>query len=96
MDSGIRLVAEHREKSQLIGDFLREAAVLWFALYPLEAFFNKSFDWFQSVLWILWADYFPQQFSGLDLTGRRTFPTNVCEPGCLFRSACIASILFKN
>jgi hypothetical protein len=30
----------------LIGDFLREAAVLWFALYPLEAYFNKNFDWF--------------------------------------------------
>ena len=30
----------------MIGDLLREAAVLWFALYPLEAYFNKNFDWF--------------------------------------------------
>jgi hypothetical protein len=39
-------MAERREKSQMIGDFLREAAILWFALYPLEAYFNKNFDWF--------------------------------------------------
>jgi hypothetical protein len=39
-------VAASREKSQMIGDLLREAAVLWFALYPLEAYFNKNFDWF--------------------------------------------------
>ena len=29
----------------MIGDFLREMSVLWAALYPLEAFFNKRFDW---------------------------------------------------
>jgi hypothetical protein len=29
-------LAEHREKSQLVGDFLREAAVLVGVLWPLE------------------------------------------------------------
>ena len=39
-------MTERQEKSQMLGELLREAAVLWFALYPLEAYFNKSFDWF--------------------------------------------------
>jgi hypothetical protein len=39
-------VAERREKSQMIGDLLREVAILWAALYPLEAFMNNKFDWF--------------------------------------------------
>jgi hypothetical protein len=30
----------------MVGDFLREVAVLWAALYPLEAIINKTFDWF--------------------------------------------------
>ncbi len=30
----------------MMGDLLREAAILWFALYPLEAYFNENFDWF--------------------------------------------------
>jgi hypothetical protein len=30
----------------MFGDLLREIAVLWAALYPLEAYFNKNFDWF--------------------------------------------------
>jgi hypothetical protein len=37
-------VAEHKEKSQLVGDFLRECAVLMFVLYPLEAYLQKQFD----------------------------------------------------
>lgn len=38
-------MAEHRKRSQLFGDFAREFAVLWAALYPLEAFLNHSFRW---------------------------------------------------
>jgi len=30
----------------MLGDFLREVAILWAALYPLEAIINKTFDWF--------------------------------------------------
>jgi hypothetical protein len=29
----------------MIGDLLREIAVLWAALCPLEAFMNNKFDW---------------------------------------------------
>ncbi len=39
----------------MIGDFLREVAVLWAALYPLEAYFNKSFDWIYCCLIFLMA-----------------------------------------
>ena len=38
-------MAEHREKSQLIGDFLREIAVLMIVFYPLEAQLQGRFDW---------------------------------------------------
>jgi hypothetical protein len=38
-------VAERREPSQLVGDFIREAAVLMFVLYPLEASLQNKFDW---------------------------------------------------
>jgi len=31
-------VAEHQEPSQLIGEFLREVAVLVFVFYPLEGY----------------------------------------------------------
>ena len=37
-------MAEHKEKSQRVGDFLRECAVLMFVLYPLEAGLQKQFD----------------------------------------------------
>jgi hypothetical protein len=38
-------VAEHRERWQLFGEFLREAAVLIFVLYPLEAYLDGKFKW---------------------------------------------------
>jgi hypothetical protein len=38
-------VAEHREKSQLFGDFLREIAVLVIVFWPIEAGFRGTFDW---------------------------------------------------
>ena len=38
-------MAEHKKRSQLVGDFVREVAVLWAALYPLEAYINHSFRW---------------------------------------------------
>jgi hypothetical protein len=38
-------VAERRQKSQLLGDFLREIAVLIIVFYPIEAGFNSKFDW---------------------------------------------------
>jgi hypothetical protein len=38
-------VAEHKKRSQLAGDFVREVAVLWAALYPLEAHMTHNFRW---------------------------------------------------
>jgi hypothetical protein len=38
-------VAEHKEKSQLIGDFLREMSVLIVVFLPLDAFFQNKLDW---------------------------------------------------
>lgn len=39
-------MADRREKSQLLGDFLREMAVLIVVLYPLDAALEGKFDWF--------------------------------------------------
>jgi hypothetical protein len=36
---------DHRDRSQLVGDFLREVAVLMIVFYPLEAYFQNKFDW---------------------------------------------------
>lgn len=38
-------MADHKEQSQLVGEFLRECAVLMFILYPLEAYLQNKFDW---------------------------------------------------
>jgi hypothetical protein len=38
-------VAEHREKSQLLGDFLRDVAILVVVFYPLDAGLQGRFDW---------------------------------------------------
>jgi hypothetical protein len=38
-------MADRREKSQLVGDFLREVAVLMVVLYPLEAYLERRFVW---------------------------------------------------
>jgi hypothetical protein len=43
-------VAEPRDRSQLVGDFLRECAVLMFVLYPLEAALQGKFDWWVYVI----------------------------------------------
>jgi hypothetical protein len=45
-------VAEHKERSQLIGDFLREIAALVSVFYPLDAYLQGKFDW-ESVIWAL-------------------------------------------
>jgi len=39
-------MAERQEKSQMLGDFLREMAVLIIVLYPLDAYLQGKFDWF--------------------------------------------------
>ena len=39
------LMAERQEKSQVLGDFLREMAVLIIVLYPLDAYLQGKFDW---------------------------------------------------
>jgi hypothetical protein len=41
----MRPVAAHKEQSQLVGEFLRECAVLMLVLYPLEAYLQNKFDW---------------------------------------------------
>ena len=51
----------------MIGDFLREAAILWFALYPLEAYFNKTFDGFNFGFMICIAGAF--MYLGMILEG---------------------------
>jgi hypothetical protein len=38
-------VVEHRKISQLVGDAAREVAILWAALYPLEAHMTRNFRW---------------------------------------------------
>lgn len=38
-------VAERQQKSQMLGDFLREIAVLVIVFYPIDAGFNRKFDW---------------------------------------------------
>jgi hypothetical protein len=38
-------VGERREKSQMLGDFLREMAVLIIVFYPIEAVFTSQFSW---------------------------------------------------
>ena len=61
-------MAEYREKSQMLGDLLREMAVLWAALYPLEAYFNKNFDWFHFAFTYSLAAAF--MYLGMILEGR--------------------------
>jgi hypothetical protein len=60
-------VAERSDKSQMAGSFLREAAVLWFALYPLEAYINHNFDWTQ--LCFVYAGAFAALYLGMILEG---------------------------
>ena len=38
-------MAEHREKSQMLGDFLRDVAILVVVFYPLDAYMQGRFDW---------------------------------------------------
>jgi hypothetical protein len=38
-------VADRKEPSQFVGEFLREVAVLIIVLYPLDAWFQHQFDW---------------------------------------------------
>ena len=51
----------------MIGDFLREASILWFALYPLEAYFNKTWDWAHFVFMLCMAGAF--MIGGMILEG---------------------------
>lgn len=48
-------MAEHREKSQLFGDALRELGVLIIALYPLDAYLQGKFDWWNFLLIFLFG-----------------------------------------
>jgi hypothetical protein len=43
-------VPERKERSQLLGDFLREVAVLLAVLYPLDAYLQNKFDWSNCIL----------------------------------------------
>jgi hypothetical protein len=43
-------VAEHRDKSQLAGDCLREMAVLIIVFYTLDTSLAGTFDWWNFVL----------------------------------------------
>jgi len=52
----------------MLGDLLREMAVLWAALYPLEAYFNKNFDWFHFAFTYSLAAAF--MYLGMILEGR--------------------------
>jgi len=53
-------VAEHREKSRMLGDFLRDVAILVVVFYPLDAGLQGKFDWdiciliFAMVGFLLW------------------------------------------
>ena len=38
-------MSEPRLKSQMLGDFLREIAVLIIVFYPIEASLNAKFEW---------------------------------------------------
>jgi len=64
----VTLVAEHREKTQLLGDFLREIAVLMLVLYPLESGINRTFRWLTFILVALGTGMF--LYVGILLEGK--------------------------
>jgi hypothetical protein len=61
-------VAEHRERTQLLGDFLREVAVLIIVLYPLESGINRTFRWWVFILVAVGTGIF--LFLGILLEGK--------------------------
>jgi hypothetical protein len=57
----IYCVAERKDASEFVGEFLREVAVLIFTLYPLEAYLERRFNFWVFVGVII--------FSGVMLAG---------------------------
>ena len=44
-------MAEHKEPSQIVGEALREAAILLAVLYPLETIVSVQFDPLRQIDW---------------------------------------------
>ena len=61
-------VADRREKSQMLGDFFREAAVLVFVFLPLEQFLRGHFQWSTLIWMAVFAG--PLLWYGMILEGR--------------------------
>ncbi len=61
-------VAEHREKSQMLGDFLREISVLTLVFFPLETYLRGTLDWSTFMLTVIFAGAF--LFYGMILEGK--------------------------
>ena len=55
--------AEHKEPSQIIGEALREAAILIAVLYPLETIVSVQFDPKREIDW--WYIGFALLFAGI-------------------------------
>jgi hypothetical protein len=61
-------VAERQEKSQMLGEFLREMALLIIVLYPIDAYLQGKFDWFTFGLLAVFASAL--LYFGMILEGR--------------------------
>jgi len=61
-------MADRRERAQMLGDFLRECAVLVFIFYPLESYFQGKLDW-STVYWDVVFSA-PLLYWGIILEGR--------------------------
>ena len=57
----MRPVADSKKKSHLVGEALREIAVLMFVLYPLEAYLDGKFNW---CIFVLVAVFAAASFGG--------------------------------
>ncbi len=62
------LVSERKEKSQMLGDFLRELAPLILVFYTLDSALEGKFDWFIFGLVLIGAGAFLAY--GMILEGR--------------------------
>jgi hypothetical protein len=61
-------VADRQEKAQMIGEFLRECAVLVFIFFPLESYFRGTLAW--STMYWDFVISAPLLYWGMILEGR--------------------------
>lgn len=61
-------MAERRERSQLVGDGLRELSVLVIVFYTLDTVINRAFDWWSFA--VVTAGALAVFYFGMILEGR--------------------------